>query len=727
MVDRQELVARLVAGADRKLTLLCAPAGWGKTALLSEWHAAEAETRPFAWVQLEPSDDDPVRLWSYVIAALRTVEPGIGASALAALPAAGPALIDAVLPPLLNELASLSRPIVFVLDDYHLVREQRVHESIAYLLRHLPRTVQLAIASRADPPLPLGSLRAANDVNELRVAELRFDDAEAEALLNGSLELALQPRAVALLSARTEGWAAGLQLAALSLRGQGDKDAFVEAFAGDDRQIVGYLHEIVEAQPAPLREFLLQSSVLEGMCARLCDAVTAAGDGRERLEEADRANLFLVALDSRGEWYRYHHLFRDLLRHELARAKPGLVAELHRRASGWHREHGDIGEAIAHATAAGDFADAAELIARHWRPVWNAGLRETVARWIDALPRSVVLADARVCLARGWTALFLGASDEVEPWARAAEQGMLPGPLFDGISSVDANVALLRAVHANFIGDVGRMVEQARLALGLDSTEGSPGRAIASFILARSVYFGSSEPRAADDLLMEALPSLVGPGWAEARISTLGTLALVLVESGQAERARRALTEAEGLVAEHAAGNAHTAALVDLGRGSLLALHGDAVAAEAAYERAANLLRASPRRLELALALLELTRLKHRRKDSAARALVREAREVLAACPDPGVLAERLVTAERALQLTPGRRSVPELAVDAELSERELAILRLLASELSQREIGAEVYISLNTVKGHVRSIFRKLGVDSRAAAVGRGRELGLL
>src|SRR5712691_11564953 len=302
LVSRGELVGRLVDAGDCKLVLVCAPAGWGKTSVLSQWHSA-AGPGVFAWVSLDPGDDDRVRFWSYVIGAVRTVAPEVGA----------------VLPSLINELAAAGRRVVLVLDDYHCVRNESIHASVAFLLRHLPPNVQLAIATRADPPLRLGRLRAAGEVLEIRAAQLRFSDAETLALLNDSLALGLEPAEVALLRERTEGWPAGLQLAALTLRDHDDPKAFVAAFAGDDRQIADYLHEFVAAQPRRLREFLLHTSILERLCGPACDAVTGGSDGVARLEEIQRANLFLVSLVSRSQWFRYHQLFRDLLRLELAR------------------------------------------------------------------------------------------------------------------------------------------------------------------------------------------------------------------------------------------------------------------------------------------------------------------------------------------------------------------------------------------------------------------------
>jgi LuxR family maltose regulon positive regulatory protein len=259
--------------------------------LLSEWHAAEHATRPFAWVSLERRDSDPVRFWSYLIASLQTVEPEVGASALAALPAAGPDLVDVVVTPLINERAASGRELVLVLvlvlDDYHLVHGGAIHESVASIVRHLPPGVQLAIASRADPPLSPARRRAAGELTEIRAADLAFSDAEAEALLNDSLALGLEARDVDRLQARTEGWAAGLQLAGLSLQAQADRHAFVEAFAGDDRHIGDYLHDMLAEQPPALRAFLLRTSILERMCAPLADAVTG---GPERPSSWPRPN-----------------------------------------------------------------------------------------------------------------------------------------------------------------------------------------------------------------------------------------------------------------------------------------------------------------------------------------------------------------------------------------------------------------------------------------------------
>jgi LuxR family maltose regulon positive regulatory protein len=730
-VSRAELVARLVAGGERKLALVCAPAGWGKTILLSEWSASPDESRPFAWVSLDPEDDDPVRFWSYLIGALRTVEPALGDEALARLPSAGRSLVEVVLPSLINELAGSSLRCVLVLDDYDLVHNELVHASVTYLLRHLPRTLQLAIASRADPPLPLARLRASGEVTEIRTEELRFNDEEAGSLLNGSLDLGLELSDLELLQARTEGWAAGLQLAGLSLRTQANRQAFLQAFAGDDRQIGEYLQELLAEQPAALRAFLLQTSILERLCAPLCDAVTGGDDASLRLEEIHRSNLFLVPLDSRGQWYRYHHLFRDLLRSELARSQRSLLPELHRRAAAWHKAEGTLDETIAHATAAGDFAEAAQLIAENWRWfVIELGQGETATRWLDRLPREAVLEDARLCFVRGWIALISGRQHEVEEWLRAAEACPPPPatPLHtDVFSSLHSGIAQLRAIQALQSGDVQRAIEAGRRSLELEPDTASQGYAVASIVIGASFYF-AGELRDADAALGAGLRGLGSDPVRAALFVGLGYRALIHAENGQLAHAEPISAEADQRIESWRLDEYVWATPAFLARGTLLELRGEVAAAESAYAHATKLARRGGRRLDLALALISLARLKRRARDHAgARSLAREARQALAACPDPGVLRELLTRTERSLQLASAPASAPVLAADLELSERELTLLRLLASQLSQREIGSELFISLNTVKGHARSIFRKLGVNSRTDAVARGRELGLL
>jgi ATP/maltotriose-dependent transcriptional regulator MalT len=718
LVERRALVARLAAGRDRRLTLVCAPAGWGKTVVLTEWHAAAAETRPFAWLSLDPTDDDPERFWSYVVAAMRTVVPGIGKAALAHVPTAGPALIELVLPPLINDLAEVPVPFVLVLDDYHVVRDELVHRSLAYLLRHMPAALHVAIATRADPPLPLGRLRAAGALFELRAAELGFSAGEADRLFDGA-GLELDAAEVRLLHERTEGWPAGLQLAALSLRDRSDRRDFVRAFAGDDRQIGEYLHEVLRELDAPLREFLLRTSILERLCAPLCDAVCGIADSALRLDQAYRSNLFLIALDERGHWFRYHHLFRDLLRAELARGERGAVAGLHRRASEWYQANGDVDEAIVHATAAGDVGAAADLIARHSQPGSGTSPR-TVARWIDGLPVEAVRADPRLCLARGWMSYWLGRPDEVDGWLMRIDEATAG----DGMEPIAMSATLLGSALEYQRGDVGRFAAVVDRALALTAIDSFPARALASTVAGLARYFRGDSVGAVE-ALEQAQRTAPASGWAQLRVPAHAALGAARADLGLLDGAEAAVVEAERLLSEFSLTESPTASLVHVARARVLELRQDLAGAEAGLDRAAEIARRSRWLLDHAHALVLLAAVQRRRRDfDGARATAREARAAIESCRDPGVLTELLSRVERALQLAPGRAAVPG---HGEISEREVAVLRLLATDLSQREIGAELYVSLNTVKSHTRSVFRKLGVASRADAVERARALGLI
>src|ERR1700758_4136276 len=470
-VARQALLGRLSEDHPWvRLVVISAPAGWGKTCLLRDWRLADTASGT-AWMSVDAGDNDPVRFWAHVIAGVTRVSAGFGAGGLRVLPARGPVGLNAALPRLVNELAALPVPLTLAFDDYHLVSNQEVLHSVAFLVEHLPPGVRLALTTRADPELPLARLRARGELLEIRADDLRFTEDETAALLNGTMSLALPPADIRSLQHRTEGWAAGLHLAGLSLRGRPGPSAFIHAFAGDDRQIVDYLlAEVLDGLPAEIRAFLLRTSVLDRLSGPLCDAV-ADGQGAQRiLEEIERSNLFLVPLDTRRRWYRYHHLFRELLRHELDRTEPDLAELLHRRASAWHRAHGDITEAISHAISAGDLGDARELIVSGWHACFNEGLLETVESWLDRLPPEMVTQDARLCLVRAWLARNLGRLDEVEPWVDAAEAGVPQGPLREGVASIESAACMLRAGYRQMIGDLAGAESPSRRAVVLEES-----------------------------------------------------------------------------------------------------------------------------------------------------------------------------------------------------------------------------------------------------------------
>ena len=477
VVPRPRLAQQLDDGLGRGLVLVCAPAGYGKTVLLADW--AQHGPQLAAWLSLDTGDNDPARFWRHAIAALDRVRPGIGERVAPLLGPPAPQSFDGLVTALINELAEPGADDVrLVLDDYHTIGAQPVHTSLEFLLEHRPPGLELVLASRSDPPLSLARLRARGQLTELRAADLRFTAGEAAALLQQVAPGEVLPDAVVTaLASRTEGWAAGLQLAALSLRGQPDVDGFVAAFTGSHRYVLDYLaEEVLERQPAQLRTFLLETSVLERLSGSLCDAVTGRPGSQALLEQIERDGLFLVPLDEVRNWWRYHHLFADLLRARLEQ-EPGQAAELHRRAAAWYEEHGLPDDAIRHATAAGEMLRAARLIERHFDTVYSLrGEGATIQRWLSALPHDLIWSRPRLLLTQAQVAATGGRLDEVEPLLEAAERAAGSGveeafePTVGRAGSllvnIPAHIALHRSYLAQLRGDAEGTAAFARQALG---------------------------------------------------------------------------------------------------------------------------------------------------------------------------------------------------------------------------------------------------------------------
>jgi LuxR family maltose regulon positive regulatory protein len=732
-LHRVELVGTLIAQGQSRVALVAAAPGSGKTSLLSEWHADPRERRPFAWISLDTADNDPVRFWDGVFAALQTTVPEIGGSAQAALHSPGTTVTDQVLPLLINdlaELAELAEPVVLVLDDYHLIENREIHGAIGLLVERLPSIAQLVISTRSDPPLPLSRLRARGQLIEIRGGDLRFNVVEAGAFLNEVVGLDLEPDEIARLHERTEGWAAGLQLAGLSLRGREDHRQFIDSFAGDDHHIVEYLgFELLDNEPSELREFMIQTSVLERLSGPLRAAVTGDPDSEWLLRRMERENAFVIALDSRREWYRYHHLFAELLRHELARTRPGLVVELHRRASAWYRDADAIHEAIEHATAAGDFGDAIELITTHWYEFLQRGRQETVASWIDQLPSETVVHDPNLCLTRAWLGVNTGRLDEVDRWIEAAGRAADEQPEAEELPPLESGVASLRAIHRYMSGNVSAAVAAGRRALALErGGAASPWRPVGCPVLGLSLHW-HGEREDAIQTLTEAVRIARANGNHLAAMHASGGLAAIEYERGDAASANARVAEAIALAEEHDLSEHWASSLSLAVHGQLLARSDDPEAADQLLLRASELARRGVASVEIAYSLLALSSIRQRlgRRDEAQR-IYEEARTAVARCEDPGILDARLARAERQAKLaSPPRAGRTSGRSSDALSDAELSVLRLLRSELSQREIAGELHLSFNTIKTHTRNIYRKLGVAERTEAISRARELSLI
>jgi LuxR family maltose regulon positive regulatory protein len=428
------LLARIQHGGVRPLLLIVAPAGFGKTTLVSEWLQALPAGSPgapafinpqVAWLSLDEDDNDPIRFLHYLIAALQTRQPSLGEVALSWLAAPQTPPLRAILTPLLNDLGALTTPLALVLDDYHLINAAPIHEALAFFIDHLPPRFQLIITSRVDPPLPLARWRARNQLIEIRTADLRFTPDEAAVFLNQRHGLPLTSAEIATLATRTEGWIAGLQLAALSLQGRADPAALIQTFSGSHRYIVDYLvAEALQQQPPRVQTFLLQTAILNRLSAALCNALTGRSDGQTRLKQLEQANLFIVPLDEERHWYRYHQLFADALRTRQRELAADTLPTLHRRASHWYAEQGLISEAIHHALLAADFAAAVRLIEPVAQRMIAAGESLTLLRWLQSLPAPLVQTNAPLAVASALAHLVAGHLDAIQPLLGHAEAAL---------------------------------------------------------------------------------------------------------------------------------------------------------------------------------------------------------------------------------------------------------------------------------------------------------------
>jgi LuxR family transcriptional regulator, maltose regulon positive regulatory protein len=548
-VPRPRLVEAMGAGLAKGRVLVCAPAGSGKTALLADW--ARAGGRPVAWLGLDSGDNDPARFWRYTVAALDLARPGLAGRVG---PLVGPfpeRSFEGLVTALINELTADPGPdeMLLVLDDYHLIDSGPVHESVAFLLENLPPRLRVVVSGRADPPLPLARLRARGQLAELRAADLRFTTEEAAAWLGEAAGPGLTGSAVAALVDRTEGWAAGLQLAGLSLRGRADPAGFVAAFSGSHRFVLDYLgDEVLDGQPGPVRAFLLDTSVLERLSGELCDAVTGRAGSQEMLQNIERAGLFLVPLDEMRGWWRYHHLFGDLLRARLQAEQPGRVQELHRAAAAWSEDHDLADDAVRHALAAGDTAWAARLVEHNVETLLGRSEGATLRRWLSALPAESVRGHSRLCLAQAYGAAMGFQLEDLEALLDDAERALAvtgsepyadpAGRPWSVLANVPAAIAFLRASLARLRGATALAADCNQQALAHLGEDEWVMRSFVRWNRAGTDWLaGRLEPaeRSLAELLTERRAAAFGAGFLPMR---------VCYDLGEVQRARGSLDAA---------------------------------------------------------------------------------------------------------------------------------------------------------------------------------------
>jgi ATP/maltotriose-dependent transcriptional regulator MalT len=713
---RWRLIAELDRLSSAALTLVDAPVGFGKSVLAQSWcrHTDSA----VAWVSLERGDDDPVRLWTYIATAVDRVRPGLGRPALSRLrtPGIPP---EPVVDELVNGINAYGQPLAIVLDDLHAIADETCLGSLEHAIDHLPPHARLIATTRSDPALSLGRLRGRAMLGELRARELAFTVDEARELLERE-GISLEGEDVELLVERTEGWPAGLYLAALWLRELDDPATQVRDFHGDHRHVVDYLTgEVLDALDDETRRFLLESAILGHFSAQLCDAVLGRSDSAQRLREIEHSNGFLIRLDGPGDWYRYHHLFGELLELELASIDQSASVRLHLAASEWLREHGLVQDALEHAFAAGEQRRTAEILDEEHRTLLRTGQTATLLRWCEALPEDVLLEhpDLPVAAAiatglagrsgheRRW---FVGIADRVreerpELWSPYREAGL-------GIAKTN------RVEH-----DLGEAIEVGRRAVEV-AREGVAETAVPALANLGFLLFVEGDIADARAFTEEALERPEVMAQPHGFVYALATRALIETEQGDPataeEEARRALAEAgaAGMARDASGGIAH------LALAAALAAQGRLVEAEREAMAGEELRRAPEPEATHLLALLTVAGIRARLgRMTRARAELAVVRRGLARFSDAGRL-PALADAVDALIDAPSTTSVDEVPSAAELS-----VLQLLATDLSRSEIGERLFLSVNTVKTHTRSLYRKLRVSSREEAVARAAGLGLL
>ena len=563
MIARPQLVERLDAGIERKLTLVSAPAGFGKTTAIAEWLGTRKH--PTAWLSLDEGDNDPTRFWAYVIGALQRIAAGVGTRTLSMMESPTSTVIETAVGALVNDLGASTSRLVLVLDDYHVIESEPVHEGFRFLVEHSPEQLHLTVASRSDPPLPLSRLRAGGELTELRSSDLRFSTDEAAEFLNRVMGLDLAPDDVGALEHRTEGWVAGLQLAALSLQDREDVAGFIAAFAGDDRYIVDYLvEEVLKRQPEDVRRFLLQTSILDRLCGPLCEAVAEVDRGREILEALERENLFVVPLDDKRQWYRYHHLFGEVVRMHLQAEQPGRLTTLHGRASEWYERNELPADAIRHALAAEDFARAAGLIELTWTAIGGTRETHTWIGWAKALPEEVVRGRPVLSLEFAWKLFGGGELEAGAAQLRNAERWLdtLAGAgsglgasaaepiVVNELPSLPGSVAGARAFYAQATGDVAGTLEYAPQALELLPPDDYLQRGMAAAMLGLA-HWTRGELELAHRRIRESRAEFRKAGDVSSVGRSVSTLADIRATQGRLDEAVRTVEEALQVAAEH--------------------------------------------------------------------------------------------------------------------------------------------------------------------------------
>jgi LuxR family transcriptional regulator, maltose regulon positive regulatory protein len=716
-VMRSRLLEELEHATQRAVTLIAAPAGYGKTTVVAQWLASDLRPKIVAWISLDTADNDPVRLWTNIATALARAGCDIARDIVGFVAAGSSDMLTVVLPRIVDALAALPSEITVLIDDFDIVRATECNEQIDFFVKHLPPNAHVVLITRSDPTLRLGRLRAAGQLSEIRADDLAFNTREASALLVSD-GVQLSSEAVSELMQRTEGWPAGLYLAALSLTGRADPSEFVHTFSGNNRFIGDYLtEEVLSRQPEQVRNFILDMSIVDRFSVPLADYVTEARHSASILRNLKHTNLFLVPLDSEERWFRFRHLFGTVAYSTLETERPDRAAMLHGRAAEWLSENGYIEDAVEHALAASNFRHAANLVNANWLRYFDAGLGTTVQRWLRALEASAADHSTAYVVTAAWMAALSGNQEEMDRWLSQLNNASDHVRLPDGTKSVESVVALIRGLFG-FDGPLDTLAF-ARRAAELETNGNLAWFAVANTALGHASYvIGDLDtavgvlPKAATS---EAAPALL-------KILALATLALAQAELGHDDRSRRSAEEAMEVVETRSLHALPQVSLAFTALGQSQAASGELMQAMATLEHGLNLRRKIPGLSPWPTIhhLLIMGRVAALAGDlPLARRLLDEVSPLIRQYPQGmAALIARLEAARKTL-----REAQTISRPEEPLTAREIDVLRQLAGPLSLGQIASELYLSQNTVKTHTMALYRKLGARSRSAAVKIGRQ----
>ncbi|MGD9941441.1 MAG: LuxR C-terminal-related transcriptional regulator [Clostridia bacterium] len=738
LINRPDLLDRLTTGleAGRGLILLSAPAGYGKSTLLAQWLAAYQGQ--VAWLSLDERDNNPLRFWGYVAKAFDTVAPTLGQAVQALLESDGVTDHQSLITTLVNAAAGLEQRILLVLDDYHVITEQAIHDGMNFLLEHLPRCLRIVIATRTDPPLPLSRMRVRGQLSEVRVADLRFTVHEAAKFLNELMKLGLAPADVQALDTRTEGWIAGLQLAALSMQGREDPHAFIMEFTGSQHFVLEYLvDEVLQRQPEVLQRFLLETSILQRMCPPLCDAVTGSAASAGILADLHRRNLFMIPLDGEYFWLRYHHLFAEFLKGHLKRLRAADLPDLHRRAAQWFQANDWPEDALQHALAIPDYAYVSRLVVDNWRRVYHAGRLDTAVKWLESLPGDLLRQSPALGVAYCWTLFIRGDYNRIDTYLgsikasfeRMVAAGDLPveHPEYHLIMH---QVILLRSIvlrHQGYGAEAIREIEQ--LLPSIEVVREALGEMYAHMGLTACysqlgyAYAGLKDYDRAEEYLSRVSVHARDCGNYFSLAHATMEWAKISLLRGKTEQAENICRQELLLTGQAPYAGYPAFCLIQLELADALRTGGSFAEAGALLEKGLETAARSGHQYYLAQGYLIAAKLHHAQDEAD---YVREdllRAEHIAATIHNRFLDEDIALVKQALGGDESRIQ----PLREPLSERELDVLRLICAGKSNQEIADELFIALDTVKRHANNLYGKLGVGRRTQAVVEARRLGLV